>query len=83
MGRTVFSYAQGIFSLGSELMDTVRNRPTGRPMQVDFGVVDVLPKLIAQWLIEPAPHLRKPVELFAERQLRISSLHDLRRSNST
>jgi LysR family transcriptional activator of nhaA len=63
MGRTVFSYAEDIFSLGRELMDTVHNRPTGRPMRVDIGVVDVLPKLIAQWLIEPALHLREPVRI--------------------
>ena len=63
MGRTVFSYAEDIFALGRELLDTVRNRPTGRPMRVDIGVVDVLPKLIAQWLIEPALHLREPVRV--------------------
>ena len=63
MGRTVFSYAEDIFSLGRELMDTVRNRPTGRPMRVDIGVVDVLPKLIAQWLIEPALHLKEPIRI--------------------
>ncbi len=63
MGRTVFSYAEDIFSLGRELMDTVHNRPTGRPMRLDIGVVDVLPKLIAQWLIEPALHLREPVRI--------------------
>src|SRR5512146_2243556 len=44
MGRTVFSYAEDIFTLGRELLDTVRNRPTGRPMRVDIGVVAVLPK---------------------------------------
>jgi LysR family transcriptional activator of nhaA len=32
-------------------------------MRVDIGVVDVLPKLIAQWLIEPALHLREPVRI--------------------
>ena len=63
MGRTVFSYAEDIFSLGRELMDTVRNRPTGRPMRLDIGVVDVLPKLIAQWLIEPALHLKEPIRI--------------------
>jgi LysR family transcriptional activator of nhaA len=63
MGRVVFSYAEDIFSLGRELMDTVRSRPTGRPMRVDIGVVDVLPKLIAQWLITPALHLGEPVRI--------------------
>lgn len=63
MGRTVYDYAEDIFSLGRELMDTVRNRPTGRPIRVDIGVADVLPKMIAQWLIEPALNLRESVRI--------------------
>lgn len=63
MGRTVYDYAEDIFSLGRELLDTVRNRPTGRPIRVDIGVADVLPKLIAQWLIEPALNLRESVRI--------------------
>src|SRR5512138_1218220 len=54
MGRTVFDYAEDIFSLGRELVDAMRNRPTGRPLRVDIGVADVLPKMIARWLIQPA-----------------------------
>jgi LysR family transcriptional activator of nhaA len=63
MGRTVFSYAEDIFTLGRELLDTVKNRPTGRPIRVDIGVVDVLPKMIAQWLIQPALQLEEPVRI--------------------
>jgi LysR family transcriptional activator of nhaA len=63
MGRTVFDYADDIFTLGRELMDTVRNRPTGRPIRVDIGVVDVLPKMIAHWLIRPALQLRESVRI--------------------
>jgi LysR family transcriptional activator of nhaA len=63
MGRTVFDYAEDIFALGRELMDTVKNRPTGRPIRVDIGVVDVLPKMIAQWLIQPALKLRESVRI--------------------
>ena len=63
MGRTVYDYAEDIFSLGEELLDTVRNRPTGLPIRVDIGVADVLPKMIAQWLIEPALKLREPVRI--------------------
>lgn len=62
-GRTVFDYAEDIFSTGRELIDTVRNRPTGRPIRIDIGVVDVLPKMIAHWLIEPAMKLREPVHI--------------------
>lgn len=48
MGRTVFSYAEDIFGLGRELMDVVKNRPIGRPLRLDVGVVDVMPKVVVQ-----------------------------------
>jgi LysR family transcriptional activator of nhaA len=63
MGRTVFGYAEEIFTLGREMLDVVKNRPTGRPLRLDIGVVDVLPKMIAQWLMEPALHLRDKVRI--------------------
>jgi LysR family transcriptional regulator, transcriptional activator of nhaA len=63
MGRIVYDYAEDIFSLGRELLDTVRNRPVGRPIRIDIGVADVLPKMIAQWLIDPALHLRESVRI--------------------
>ena len=63
MGRVVYGYADDIFSLGRELLDTVKNRPTGRPIRVDIGVADVLPKMIAQWLIEPAMKLHESVRI--------------------
>jgi len=62
-GRTVFSYAEDIFTLGRELLDVVRNRPTGRPLRLDVGVVDVMPKVVVQKLLEPALRLREPVHL--------------------
>jgi LysR family transcriptional regulator, transcriptional activator of nhaA len=63
MGRTVYSYAEEIFDLGRELMDVARNRPVGRPLRLDVGVVDVLPKMIAQWLIQPALKLHETVRV--------------------
>ncbi len=62
-GRTVFSYAEDIFSLGRELLDVVKNRPIGRPLRLDVGVVDVMPKVVVQTLLEPALHLREPVRI--------------------
>lgn len=62
-GRTVFDYADDIFSLGRELLDVVKNRPVGRPLRLDIGIVDVMPKVIAQLLIEPALHLRESVRV--------------------
>jgi LysR family transcriptional activator of nhaA len=63
MGRTVFSYAEDIFALGRELLDVVKNRPIGRPLRLDVGVVDVMPKVVVQTLLEPALNLREPVRI--------------------
>jgi LysR family transcriptional regulator, transcriptional activator of nhaA len=63
MGQAVFRYADEIFSLGRELLDMVRGRPTGRPLQLVVGVVDVFPKFIAHWLIEPALRLDERVQI--------------------
>jgi LysR family transcriptional activator of nhaA len=63
MGQAVFRYADEIFSLGRELLDMVRGRPTDRPMKVIIGVVDVIPKSIAHWLIEPALRLGERVRI--------------------
>jgi LysR family transcriptional activator of nhaA len=63
MGQAVFRYADEIFSLGRELMDMVHGRPTGRPLQLIVGVVDVMPKSIAHWLIEPALRLDERVRI--------------------
>jgi LysR family transcriptional activator of nhaA len=63
MGRAVFRYADEIFGLGRELMDTVKGRPTGKPLRLTVGVDDVLPKEVAQALIEPALRLPGGVRL--------------------
>jgi len=63
MGQVVYRYADDIFSLGREMLDTVRGRPTGRPLQVVIGIADVLPKEISHSLIAPALQLREPVQI--------------------
>lgn len=62
-GQLVFRYADEIFGLGRELVDTLEQRPTGRPLRLVVGVDDVLPKEIARRLIEPALALDTPVQL--------------------
>ncbi len=61
-GRMVFRYAEEIFSLGREMLDSVRD-PGGRACRLVIGIADVLPKLIAHWLIEPALKLSQPVRI--------------------
>ena len=63
VGRTVYRYADEIFGLGRELLDTIRDRPTGRPVRLSVGIADVVPKLIAYRLLEPALKLPEPVQV--------------------
>jgi LysR family transcriptional activator of nhaA len=63
LGQLVFRYADEIFSIGRELMDAVKGRPTRRPLQLVVGIVDVLPKGIVRLLLEPARKLAPPVRL--------------------
>lgn len=61
VGRAVFRYADEIFGLGRELLDTVKGRPGGRPARLTVGVANVVPKMIAYRLLEPALRLPEPV----------------------
>jgi LysR family transcriptional regulator, transcriptional activator of nhaA len=62
-GRLAFRYAEEIFSTGRELRDALKGRPAGRPLRVVIGIADVLPKLIAHQIIEPALRLAQPVRV--------------------
>jgi len=62
-GRVVYRYAEEIFGLGTELMETLKSRPTGRPARLTVGIVNVIPKLIAYRLLEPAFKLPERVRV--------------------
>ena len=62
-GHVAYSYAEEIFKLGQEMLDTFRARPVGRPQRVTVGIADVLWKDIAYQLVQPASHLDYPVRL--------------------
>jgi LysR family transcriptional activator of nhaA len=53
-GEKVLSYAEEIFSLGQELVDSVEARTGDRPIRLTVGVADVLPKRLAHSLLFPA-----------------------------
>ena len=63
MGQLVFRYADEIFTIGRELTDTLRGRPSGRPSRLVVGVADVVPKLITARLLEIALELPEPVQI--------------------
>lgn len=62
-GQTVFRFAEEIFSLGGELVDTVKGRPTGRPLRLAVGIADVVPKVVAFRILEPAIAMGQRVRL--------------------
>jgi len=82
VGDVVYRYADEIFSLGRELQDTLQGRPVGRPLKLEVGVADVVPKLVAQRLLAPALSLPEPVRLVCredkpERLIAALVSHDL------
>jgi LysR family transcriptional activator of nhaA len=62
-GRSAYSYADEIVGLGQELMDRMKGGSPGREVRLTVGVADVLPKLIAYRILEPALKLPEAVRL--------------------
>jgi LysR family transcriptional activator of nhaA len=54
VGRVAYRYSEEIFSLGQELLDTLRGRPTTRAPRLHIGVSDIVPKLVAHRLLSAA-----------------------------
>jgi LysR family transcriptional regulator, transcriptional activator of nhaA len=81
-GRVVSRYADEIFGLGREMLDTLRDRPVGKPLRVTVGIADVVPKLVAERVLAPALALEEPVRLVCredspDRLLAGLALHEL------
>lgn len=62
-GQQVLSYAEEIFSLGEDLLNAVKQRPTSRPLRLNLGVADSLPKSVIYHIIEPVFRLGQPVQI--------------------
>ncbi len=82
LGRVIFRYANEIFSIGREMMDTVRGRTTMSSLSLKVGIVNVFPKMIACKLLEPALGLPEKIQLICredreERLLAKLAMHDL------
>jgi LysR family transcriptional activator of nhaA len=81
-GKLVYRHADEMFRTANDLLDTLRGRPPGRPMRLNVGLSDAMPKLVAYRLIRPAMagveevtltcHEGKPAQLMAD-----LALHDL------
>ena len=66
VGQVVFQYAEEIFGIGRELQDVLKGRPRGRPLRLLAGIADMVPKLIAYRILQPALTLPEPVQLVCE-----------------
>jgi len=62
-GQMTFRYAEDIFSLGKELRDTLKGRPSSRAPELRVGLSDVVSKLVARQLLLPV------IEKFPELKL--------------
>ncbi|HWI19448.1 MAG TPA: transcriptional activator NhaR [Vicinamibacterales bacterium] len=62
-GRVVYQYADDIFPVGREMIETLRGRPTEQRGRITIGIANAVPKLIVHRLLKPllhggdAPHL--------------------------
>jgi LysR family transcriptional activator of nhaA len=82
VGTFVYRYADEIFTLGRELQDGLKGRQVGRPRKLVVGIAEVVPKLIAHRLLEPAMRLGDDIQLIctedrAERLLADLAMHQL------
>ncbi len=66
MGRVVFDYAQEIFSLGSELAHIVRGKQLSEANRLSVGIVNSIPKLIAERIVAPALSAGTPIRLHCQ-----------------
>jgi len=81
-GRVVVRYADEIFGLGREMLDTLRDRPVGKALRVTVGIADVVPKLLVERVLSPALALAGPVRLVCkegnpDRLLADLALHEI------
>lgn len=54
VGRTAYRYADEIFRLGREMQESITRGPMSRQVKFTVGLADVVPKLMAERLLEPA-----------------------------
>jgi LysR family transcriptional activator of nhaA len=82
VGQLVYGYAEEIFSLGRELTDVLKGRPRGRAARLVVGISDIMPKLVAYRILQPALTLATPIHFVChedrpERLLLSLAAHEL------
>src|SRR5687768_5051563 len=75
--RIAFNYANEMFSLGQELLNSLESQPAGPTLRLSVGVLDVIPKPVARRLLAPAASLPQPVRLICREDKADRLLADL------
>ncbi len=76
-GQLAYQYADDIFNLGREFMQTIRGVGVSRPNCLRVGISDVLPKLVSHRLLAPALELKPAIRLVCEEDKTEKLLADL------
>lgn len=64
IGRLVYRYADEIFGVGQELLESVKGeRPTRRAARIAIGITNGVPKQILRSLLAPAWHLDEQMQV--------------------
>ncbi len=77
VGQTVFRYAEEIFTLGREMQDVLKGRPTNRPPVIIVGISNSFPRLIAHMLLAPTVEQLGPLNLICKEDKTVQLLLDL------
>lgn len=62
-GQIVYGYADEIFALGRELLNTVKQRPGTKTLRLCVGIADSFPKLVTNEILRPVFALPQPVHV--------------------
>ena len=52
VGKIVFRYADEIFTMGQELMNTLKGQETSRPVRLIIGIAEMVPKMVVYKLLK-------------------------------
>ena len=63
VGRIVDQYACEIFAAGSEMLEALKSRPSGRALRLAVGVANAVPKLVVYRLLRPALEAAETVQM--------------------
>ena len=68
-GQLAFDYADEIFSLGNEFVETMKGIGTRRPKRLRVGASDVLPKLVLHRILAPVLDKESKTRLICEEDM--------------